>query len=118
MNADLRRLADDILALALATPGVAAVHPRPGMGQLTRIVREGLSVVSAWRASTPVSDGSVSPIDVVVAEGETRIEFDVAVVPGRVGPVVARAVAAAARSVVGQTGLPPAVVDVRVVSLG
>ncbi|MBF4577132.1 hypothetical protein [Frondihabitans sp. VKM Ac-2883] len=114
MSVDVSRsLADAILALARATPGVAGVYARPGIGQLSRIVREGVAVVSGSG-----SDGSVSPIDVHVTDESTRIEFDVALAPGQVGPAVARAVAAAARTAAAASGFPPAVVDVRVVSLG
>lgn len=114
MNADQsRRLADEICAAARATPGVANVYARPGIGQLSRIVREGMSVVSGSG-----SDGSVSPVGVQVDDGSTRVEFDVALDPGQVGPAVARAVASAARAAVAASGFPPAVVDVRVVSLG
>jgi hypothetical protein len=109
--AALRELGDDIASLARETPGVAGVYARPGLGQLTRLVREGIDVV---RGSG--SDGRVSVVGITVGATSTVVEVDVAVLAGHAAPAVARAVASLATSLVAEAGLPRAAVDVRVVA--
>lgn len=105
----LRLLADEVVAIAGVVPGVERVQARPGVGRFARRV---LSSLAAG------ADAPGQP-DVVIQVGATVTSVDLDIVVGLefAAPEVARAVASNVRARLSLEELPPASVDVRVVSI-
>ncbi|BDZ48253.1 hypothetical protein GCM10025867_04940 [Frondihabitans sucicola] len=110
----LRALADELEALVTEVPGVLRVQPRLGVARFAKRVVEGL--VAARQGAG--SQGLLPRIGVTVTADATLVSLDVAVARDHSGPVVVRAVAAAILQRLAGEALPPAKVDVRIVSVG
>ncbi|GAA4678526.1 hypothetical protein [Frondihabitans cladoniiphilus] len=131
----VQSLALELGDLVAGVPGVARVQARPGVGRLAKRVLGGLTsavgsgLTSAVGGALPGSSGSgadsaetAAPrepdVALTVTEASTLVELDVAIDGSASGPSVVRAVATGilARLAL-EPSLPPASVDVRIVSI-
>jgi hypothetical protein len=106
-------LAAELGLIAAAVPGVLRVQPRPGVAQVARRVLGGLAAATGQGSSAT----QTADVALVVSPGQTLVELDVVVGAGHSGPLVVRAVAAEILGRLALEVLPPATVDVRIVSV-
>ena len=142
---DLSLLAAELGEIAASVDGVVHVRARPGFGSVVRSALQGLSTVvgggGAFGALAPAAPAGSAPdaeladpssaeaaaaaspgrpvplVGIAVADLETRITLDIAVDESGSGPLVARAVAQALLDRVSGEPVPPASVDLRIVSV-